>query len=89
MTPALLIKLRLETIRKARLFVLIRDVTPWAWSAGTPTCASVVAFPWSARVSFTNPAAVLAQGAFHRLRCLLARASGSQSNSAGQDETNR
>jgi hypothetical protein len=58
---ALLFELCPEAIRQPRRPILIRQVTPRAWSAGATAGASVVAFPWSARVSFTHPAAVLAE----------------------------
>jgi hypothetical protein len=61
MAPSLLVELGPEAIRQPRRPVLVRYVTPGAWSAGTPAVASVVALPRSTRVSFTNPPAILAE----------------------------
>jgi hypothetical protein len=64
MTPALFVELHLEPFPHPRIVVLAR-VAPWTRSAGAATGARVLAFPRSIRVGFTNPAAVLAQAAFH------------------------
>jgi hypothetical protein len=64
MTPSLFVECGSETFRKPRLFVLVGNVTPWAWSTGTPARLSVV--PRPVRVSFAYPSRILAHGAFHQ-----------------------
>jgi hypothetical protein len=60
MTPALFVEFGLKPFRHPRRRIFVARVAPWARSAGTTTRAGVIAFPWSIRVNFTNPAAVLA-----------------------------
>jgi hypothetical protein len=61
MTPALLVVFGLKTFRHPWRSIFIAGVAPWARSASTAASAGVLAFPGSIRVSFTNPAAVLAE----------------------------
>jgi hypothetical protein len=66
-------------IANARRRLFVAHIALWARHAGAAAAAGVFAIPWSIRVIFTHPGAVFAHWAFHRLRYLLARVSGSQS----------
>src|SRR5882724_893964 len=74
MPPALFVECGSETFRKPRLFILIGNVTPWAWSTGAPARLSVV--PRLVRVSFAHPSGVLAYGAFHSASNLIGSVGG-------------
>src|ERR1700676_2618609 len=63
MTPALLVECGFKALRHPR--IVVARIATWAGSAGGSAGACVFAFPGSIRVSFTNPAAILAEGAFH------------------------
>jgi hypothetical protein len=51
--------------RHPRRCISIRLVTPRTRRAGAATVAGVYAFPRLMRVALANPAAILAEGAFH------------------------
>src|ERR1700730_734718 len=65
MTPALFVECGSKALRHSR--IVVARVATWAGSAGCSAGAGAFAFPGSIRVSFTNPAAILAEGAFHGL----------------------
>ena len=67
MTPALFVEFGLKPFRHLRIIV-IAHVAVGAWHAGATADAGVLTFPWSIRVGFTNPAAVLAEYAAHYVR---------------------
>jgi len=65
MAPALLVEFGLEALRHPRI-VVARAAT-WTRSPGGAAGAGVLTLPWFIGVAFTNPVAVLAEGAFHGL----------------------
>jgi hypothetical protein len=75
MTPALFVEFGSETLRHLRRSLFVGHVALSARHAGATAAASVLAFPWLLRVVLTNPSAIFANEAFHRLHCLLARGS--------------
>jgi hypothetical protein len=66
MAPALLVEFGLEALRHPR--IVVARVATWTRSPGGAAGAGVLTLPWFIGVAFTNPAAVLAEGAFHRGR---------------------
>jgi hypothetical protein len=65
MTPAFLIELSLKTFRHPRVSAIIDRVAPRARCSGAAAGAGVFTLPWSIRVAFANPTAVLAEQASH------------------------
>ena len=58
MTPALFVECGFKALRHPR--IVVARVATWAGSAGGSAGAGVLALPWSIRVAFAHPAAVLA-----------------------------
>jgi hypothetical protein len=65
MAPALLVEFGLKALRHPR--IVVARVAAWTRSAGGAAGAGVLTLPWFIGVAFRNPAAVLAEGAFHGL----------------------
>jgi hypothetical protein len=65
MPPTILVDLGLKALRQTRLGRVIRRVAGRARRAGTAAGTGLRPFPWLVRMAFTDPAAVLAEGAFH------------------------
>ena len=68
MSPDFLVDLCLEAFWHPGLFAFGWLITPWTRHARCPALTSVRAFPWHLRVLFTDPAAILAESAFHPVR---------------------
>jgi hypothetical protein len=66
MTPALFVEFGFKAFRHPRCCIFVARVAPWTRSSGAATGAGVLAFPWSIRMGFTKPAAVLAKWALHQ-----------------------
>src|SRR6202011_5490162 len=66
MAPSPLVELGSKALWWPRFRLFVAQVAVRAGHARAATRASVFAFPRSIRVGFANPAAVLAQRAFHR-----------------------
>jgi len=65
MSPTLLVEFGLKAFRHPRCRIIVGSVAPWTGRSGTAATAGMFAFPWSSGMAFTNPAAVLAEGAIH------------------------
>jgi hypothetical protein len=61
MTPTLLVEFGPEPLRRPRCGFVVARVAPRARRAAGAAVAGAFAFPWSIRVTFTHPAAVLAE----------------------------
>ena len=70
MTPARLTHIRPETFWRPWLSVIIVHIAIAARHPGTAAWAGVLAFPWPMGMIFADPAAVLAEQAFHGLPSL-------------------
>jgi hypothetical protein len=67
MAPAILFRVRPEAFRHPRILALVTHIAAGARHARTTARVGTLAFPRSIRVVFTNPAAILAEQAFHGL----------------------
>ena len=65
MPPALFVEFGFEALRRPRLGILVARIAPWTRLSRAAAGAGAVALPRSIGMAFTNPAAVLAKGAFH------------------------
>jgi hypothetical protein len=77
MTPSRLVEFCSETLWRSWRGFLVARIALRTWRAGRAAGASVLAFPWSIWMGFANPAAILAEWAFH-VSSLARRASSSQ-----------
>jgi hypothetical protein len=68
MTPTLFVEFGSEALRWPWCRFFVARIAPGTGSAGGATSAGVLAFPWSIGMTFTNPAAVLANQASHQCR---------------------
>ena len=66
MPPAVFVYLSFEAARHPRRGAVVGSVADRAGSARSAALTGVRAFPWLVRVALADPAAVLAEGAFHR-----------------------
>jgi hypothetical protein len=67
MAPAVFVDIGFEAARHPRRVPVVGGVADRAGCARSATRTGVLAFPWLVLMPLTDPAAVSAKGAFHRV----------------------
>jgi hypothetical protein len=65
MTPALFVDFGFEALRRSRLGIIVARIALWTRHSCAAAGAGALALERSIRVGFTDPAAILTNGALH------------------------